>query len=388
MSTRPSHGCPICSALPAPALPPGQCGRAAAGSRYAVAGRKTRPDARLPVLHTNDGNVTELLHPTDQRRLCTRHSGASRNLGGCHNSPSFRRKPESGRFPYPASFRPKPESERFPYSPSFRRKPESSATSVPRHSGASRNPGIPNIYRHPDDLPPVIPAPHPSFRHPTRHSGTPPVIPAPHPSFRHPTRHSGTPPVIPAPHPSFRHPTRHSGTPPVIPAPHPSFRHPTRHSGASRNLAPPLHSTFRRSNGQPAKPPEKSAIFSDATLLPTVHKCGTLAISKSGNPASGSNVPPKANPAAKVHRRPNPTGPRLSPKAKSIGRKIGQPSRNRVQDNTAKTVGIATIVGSGTHSALFHGGVSGHAAGVPTALCRSSNGPGHGKLGHEILQAK
>ena len=51
-----------------------------------------------------------------------------------------------------------------------------------------------------------------------------------------------------------------------------------------------------------------------------------------------------------------------------------------------QTVGIATIVGSGTHSALFHGGVSGHAAGVPTALCRSSNGPGHGKLGHEICK--
>ena len=61
-------------------------------------------------------------------------------------------------------------------------------------------------------------------------------------------------------------------------------------------------------------------------------------------------------------------------------------TKNRVQDNTAKTVGIATIVGSGTHSASFTGGVSGHAAGVPTALCRSSNGPGHGKLGHEICK--
>ena len=178
MSTRPSHGCPICSALPAPALPPGQCGRAAAGSRSAVAGRKTRPDARLPVLHTNDGNVTELLHPTGQRRLCTRHSGASRNLGGCHNSPSFRRKPESGRFPIQRHS----GASRNPGVSHIQRHSGESrnpgATSVPRHSGASRNPGIPNIYRHPDDLPPVIPAPHPSFRHPTRHSGTPPVIPA------------------------------------------------------------------------------------------------------------------------------------------------------------------------------------------------------------------
>ena len=106
--------------------------------------------------------------------------------------------------------------------------------------------------------------------------------------------------------------------------------------------------------------------------------------SKFGNPASGSNVPPKAGPAAKAHG--DPLGCVSGPKAKASGEIIGQSSRNRVQDNTAKTVGIATIVGSGTHSALFHGGVSGHAAGVPTALCRSSNGPGHGKLGHEICK--
>ena len=181
-----------------------------------------------------------------------------------------------------------------------------------------------------------------------------------------------------------RHPRASHNT--VIPAIYPSLRRFTRHSGESRNLAPPPYSAFRRSNGQPAKPPEKSAIFNDTTHLPTVHQCGTLAPASPATRPQGSDVPPKANPRRPSTRRPQPTGRRLKSKGKGIGRIIGQSPRNRVQDNTAKTVGIATIVGSGTHSALFHGGVSGHAAGVPTALCRSSNGPGHGKLGHEICK--
>ena len=203
-----------------------------------------------------------------------------------------------------------------------------------------------------------------------RHSRTPTVIPA-----KPGIRRSATHPVIPAPAGIPAFPTS-TAIPTIY---HPSFRRKPESSAAP-------YSTFRRSNGQPAKPPEKSAIFNDTTLLTSVHQSCTLAISKSGNPAPKGRRPPKANPAAQVHG--DPLGCVSSPKAKSIGRNNGQPSRNRVQDNTAKTVGIATIVGSGTHSALFHGGVSGHAAGVPTALCRSSNGPGHGKLGHEILQAK
>ena len=107
------------------------------------------------------------------------------------------------------------------------------------------------------------------FPHPTRHSRTPPIIPAPHPSFRrkpessaasvlrlspYPNRHSRTPPVIPAQAGIWRR----LRTPP-FPAPHPSFRrkpesgaasvlrlfpHPTRHSGASRNLVPLPYSAF------------------------------------------------------------------------------------------------------------------------------------------------
>ena len=188
------------------------------------------------------------------------------------------------------------------------------------------------------------------------------------------TRHSGNSPVIPAiHHPSFRQSTtRHSGSVP-------------RHSGESRNLAPPLYSALPRGNGQPAKPPEKSAIFSDATHLQSVHQCGILLTASPATRPRGSNVTPKAGPAAQVHGDRNPPDRVSSPKAKASGEKSGN-HKNRVQDNTAQTVGIATIVGSGTHSALFHGGVSGHAAGVPTALCRSSNGPGHGKLGHEICK--
>ena len=183
---------------------------------------------------------------------------------------------------------------------------------------------------------------------------------------------------------------RHSGESrhPSVSHNSPPFRRFTRHSGESRNLAPPPYSAFRRSNGFSPQPPEKSAIFSDATPLQSVHQCGTLAPASPATRPQGSDVPPKANPRRPSTRRPQPTGRRLKSKGKGIGRIIGQSPSNRVQDNTAKIVGIATIVGSGTHSALFHGGVSGHAAGVPTALCRSSNGPGHGKLGHEILQAK
>ena len=211
----------------------------------------------------------------------------------------------------------------------------------------------------------------------TRHPGPLPVIPAhSRPGYRPFTRHTGYRPI-----------TRHPVPLPVIPAHYPPSLPFTRHSGESRNLAPPPYSTFPRSNGFSPQPPEKSAIFSDATSLRSAHKCGTLAISKSGNPAPGSNVPPKANPRRRSTRRPKPTGLQTQP-GKKHREKQRAITRNRVQDNTAKTVGIATIVGSGTHSALFHGGVSGHAAGVPTALCRSSNGPGHGKLGHEILQAK
>ena len=221
-----------------------------------------------------------------------------------------------------------------------RQRSQSGVPHIHRHSGASRNPGIPHIYRHPQHLPSsylpsspistVIP-------HIYRHSGESrnpgvslsAVIPQHLPSSPIST-------VIPAKAgiPAFpirRHPLYPPSSPisTVIP-------HIYRHSGESRNLAPPPYSTLPRNNGPPAKPPEKSAIFNDTTPLPTVHQCGTLAISKSGNPASGSNVPPKANPRRRCTRRPNPTGQRLSPKAKSIGRKIGQPSRNRVQDNTAK----------------------------------------------------
>ena len=260
----------------------------------------------------------------------------------------------------------------------------------------------------------------PLFRRCTRHSGDVPVIPAPA------GIHFRT--VIPAMYPSFRRKPesifcRHSGNVPVIPAKAgihflPSFRRCTRHSGASRNpfsyrhsgdvpvipaqagihflpsfrrkpessAAPVLH-TLRRSNGFAPQPPEKSAIFSDATHLRSAHKCGTLAPASPATRPQGSDVPPKANPRRPSTRRPQPTGRRLKSKGKGIGRKIGQPQKPGSGQH-GQTVGIATIVGSGTHSALFHGGVSGHAAGVPTALCRSSNGPGHGKLGHEILQAK
>ena len=176
--------------------------------------------------------------------------------------PSSRRQPKSGHPPY---LPPSPIPTVIPH--------------IYRHSGESRNPGIPHTYRHPPYLP--------SFRRKPE-SGHPPYLP----SFPIST-------AIPAIyHPSFR-------------------RFTTRHSGESRNLAPPLYSTFRPSNGRPPKPPEKSAIFSDATSLPTVHRCGTLAISKSGNPASGSNVPPKAGPAAQVHG--DPSGCVSSPKAKASG---------------------------------------------------------------------
>ena len=338
--------------------------------------------------HPGNSPVIPAIHHPSFRQFTTRHSGESRNLappGNCPAPPVI-----------PAIHH--PSSRRFT-----------------RHSGESRN------LAPPGNSPPVIPAiHHPSSRQfTTRHSGesrnlappgnSPPVIPAiHHPSSRRFTRHPGesrnlappgnSPSVIPAiHHPSFRRKpessaarqftTRHPGdSPPVIPAiHHPSFRRkpessaarqlttrhpgnaPTRHPGESRNLAPPLHSTFPRSNGFSPQPPEKSAIFSDATHLRSAHKCGTLAISKSGNPAQKGRRPPKSQPGRPSTRRP--VGLK-SNQAKSIGRNNGQPSRNRVQDNTAKTVGIATIVGSGTHSASFTGGVSGHAAGVPTALCR------------------
>ena len=232
------------------------------------------------------------------------------------------------------------------------------STAIPAQAGIRAFPiptAIPHIYRHSGDLPPVIPA-----KAGIRAFPIPTAIP-------HIYRHSGDlPPVIPAIyHPSFR-------------------RFTTRHSGESRNLAPPLYSTFRPSNGRPPKPPAKSAIFSDATRLPTVHKCGTLAPASPATRPQGSNVTPKAGPAAQytaTRRTANPT------RQKASGEKSGN-HKKPGSGQHGQTVGIATIVGSGTHSALFHGGVSGHAAGVPTALCRSSNGPGHGKLGHEILQAK
>ena len=200
--------------------------------------------------------------------------------------------------------------------------------------------------------------------------------------------------VIPAPALfSYRHSGESLFT--VIPAKAgihflPSFRRKPesifyRHSGESRNLAPPPYSTLHRSNGFAPQPPEKSAIFSDANPLRSVHKYGTLAISKSGNPAPRGDVPPKAGPAAQVHG--DPSDCVSSPKAKASGENRAT-IKNRVQDNTAKTVGIATIVGSGTHSALFHGGVSGHAAGVPTALCRSIQWAGAWKTRTRNLQAK
>ena len=226
--------------------------------------------------------------------------------------------------------------------PSFPQPPIIPAThpSFPHPNRHSRTPTVipapqpsfPQPNRHSRN-PTVIPAPQPSFPHPNRHSRTPTVIPAPQPSFPHPNRHSGesrnlAPPLHPSSrrqpasghspylpssrrfttrHPgASRHPgiphiyrhspylpssrrftTRHPGPLPAIPALYPPSRPFTRHSGESRNLAPPPYSTFPRSNGPPAKPPEKSAIFSDATHLRSVHKCCTLAISKSGNPASG-----------------------------------------------------------------------------------------------------
>ena len=236
---------------------------------------------------------------------------------------------------------------------------------------------------------PVIPALHPSFL------ADLPIIPALHPSFRRKPESS----VIQSA-PSFRSAgliftviPAQAGIQrglrcPVIPTPagiralpiiYPSFRRKPESSAApGLHLAPqqrPARQTTR-----------KSAIFSDATPLANRTSMRYTSTSKSGNPASGSNVPPKAGPAAQVHG--DPSGCVSSPKAKASGRIIGQSPKNRVQDNTAKTVGIATIVGSGTHSALFHGGVSGHAAGVPTALCRSSKWAGAWKTRTRNLASK
>ena len=99
---------------------------------------------------------------------------------------------------------------------------------------------------------------------------------------------------------------------------HPIFypsSHFYRHSGASRNLAPPPYSTFRRRNGPPAKPPEKSAIFSDATLLPIVHKCGTLAPASSATRPRGVTLPQKPTRPPKytaTRRTANPTRQKAS----------------------------------------------------------------------------
>ena len=168
--------------------------------------------------------------------------------------------------------------------PSFRRQPESifvpSFRQCTRHSGESRNP----------------------FSY--HHSGNVPVIPAPA------GIHFRT--IIPAVYPSFRRKPESIFVP--------SFRRCTRHSGESRNLAPPPYSTFRRSNGQPTKPPEKSAIFSDTTHLPSIQKSCTLAPASPATRPQGSDVPPKANPRRPSTRRPQPTGRRLKSKGKGIGR--------------------------------------------------------------------
>ena len=99
----------------------------------------------------------------------------------------------------------------------------------------------------------------------------------------------------------------------------------------------------------------------------------------------GETSPQKPTRAAQVHGDRNPPD-RVSVQRQKASGENRATIKKPGSGQHGQTVGIATIVGSGTHSALFHGGVSGHAAGVPTALCRSSNGPGHGKLGHEICK--
>ena len=88
--------------------------------------------------------------------------------------------------------------------------------------------------------------------------------------------------------------------------------------------------------GRTAPQPQKTAFFSDANPLPSIHRCGTLASASPATRPQGSDVPPKANPRRPSTRRPQPTGRRLKSKGKGIGRIIGQSPRNRVQDNTAK----------------------------------------------------
>ena len=220
--------------------------------------------------------------------------------------------------------------------PSFRRQPESiflpSLRRCTRHSGdllvIPAKAGIHFLT--------VTPAMYPSFRRFTRHSG----------ESRNPFsyRHSGDVPVIPAIYSSFRRKpesiflpslrrcTRHSGDLPVIPAPagihfrtvipamYPSFRRKPESSAAP-------YSTLPRSNGFAPQPPKKSAIFSDATHLQSVHKSCTLAPASPATRPQGSDVPPKANPRRPSTRRPQPTGRRLKSKGKGIGRKIGQPPK-------------------------------------------------------------
>ena len=208
--------------------------------------------------------------------------------------PSFRRQPASGHSLAPTDFPPAqlpvPASIRaFPYLPSFRCQPASGHSPIYRHSGESRNLGVPHIYRHP---------------HIHRHSGESRNLGVPH-IYRHPHihRHSGASRNLGVPH-IYRHPHihRHSGASRNLGVPH-IYRHPHihRHSGASRNLAPPPYSTFRRSNGPPAKPPEKSAIFNDTTPLLTVHKCCTLAPASPATRPRGVTFPQKPTRAADVH---------------------------------------------------------------------------------------
>ena len=127
-----------------------------------------------------------------------------------------------------------------------------------------------------------IPAPHPSFPHPTRHSGAS-RNPAPPPDsaflFPHPNRHSRTPPVIPAQAgiqrrlrtPPFPAPNCHSRTPPVIPA----------QAGIWRRLRTPGFSPKRR----PAQPPKTKRYLANGRIFFSVGWAGRpISLAQGGGP--------------------------------------------------------------------------------------------------------
>ena len=126
---------------------------------------------------------------------------------------------------------------------------------------------------------------------------------------------------------------RHSSDVPVIPAMYPSFRRCTRHSGESRNLAPPPYPTLPRSNGPPAKPPEKSAIFSDATHLQSVHQCGILLTAS-----------PATRPQGETSPQSQPAPPKYT--ATATHRTASQVQRQRHRENNRA---ITKQPGSGQH---------------------------------------